>query len=174
MYYISIYIYIFLSVKYTLLHTFHCKPLLFDRCQIDNVDNSHRCLIDRRMDGLASSMCVCRHTIRHIQYQAELFFLRREYKILHVAMVRALAKPWICKMKKREMYARSLFLDMAHHNRPYQTVQRRLTSGHEDASEQNKNLTSRLVMGWADSELKVSTWWGWTVNCKPISTQTML
>ena len=30
--------------------------------------------------------------------------------------------------------------------RPYQTVQRRLTSGHEVASEQNTNLTSKLIM----------------------------
>ena len=44
-------------------HMFQCKPLLFDRCQTDNVDTSHRCLIDNRMDGLASSMCLCRHTL---------------------------------------------------------------------------------------------------------------
>ena len=73
-----------MSVKYTLLHTFHCKPLLFDRCQFDNVDNSHCCLIDNKMDGLASSMRLGRHTFEHIQYQAECCFLRREYMILIV------------------------------------------------------------------------------------------
>ena len=83
---------IFLSVEYTLLHTLHCKPLLFDRCQVDNVDNSHRCPIDKQMDGLASSMCFCRYTFRHIQYPAD-FFLHREYMILLVELVRALAKP---------------------------------------------------------------------------------
>ena len=52
--YIYIYIYIlFLSAKYTLLLPFHYKPLLFGRCRIDNVDNTRRCLIGNRIDGLA-------------------------------------------------------------------------------------------------------------------------
>ena len=71
-------------MKYTLLHTFHCKPFLFDRCQFDNVDNSHCCLGDNKMDGQASSMRLCRHTFEHIQYQTEFFFLRREHMTLIV------------------------------------------------------------------------------------------
>ena len=52
------------------------------------------------------------------------------------------------------MYTSSLCLDMAHHNRPYQTVQRRLTSGHEDASEQNTTLTSKLILGCGGCQIK--------------------